>query len=111
MKKYAVIKKNSVFKRLYNKGKCIVCPLFVLYIREARTEGLFVGITVSKKIGKAHLRNRAKRVLRVAAREAFKEGLCGYEIVLTARAKTPFVKSDRVRDELISALKKNGFLL
>ncbi len=110
MKKIKVIKKNSHFQRLYKSGKAIVSPYFICYIKEKKGEGVLFGITVSKKVGKAHLRNRAKRVLRVALREAVKEGLCPCSIILVARVKTALVKSDRICNEMISVLKKQGYI-
>ncbi len=110
MKKIKIIKKNSHFQRLYKKGKSLVSPCFVCYFRKRSDDAVFFGITVSKKIGKAHLRNRAKRVLRVAVREAVKSGLSGCELLLVARGKTPFVKSDKVAKQLCELLLKEGLL-
>lgn len=110
MKKIRVIKQNCVFARLYKKGTSIVCPTFVCYIRRRKGEGVFLGLTASKKIGGAVERNRAKRVLRVAARYLKDKGLSGVEMLLCARGKTPFVKSDRVCRELYKALIDSGFL-
>lgn len=110
MKKIKIIKKNSHFQRLYKKGKSLVSPCFVCYLRKRNGDGVFFGITVSKKIGNAVMRNRAKRVLRVAVREAVKRGLSSCELLLVARSKTPFVKSDRVVRELCSLLEKEELL-
>ena len=110
MEKVQRIKKNSHFQRLYKKGKSFVSPCFVLYLRENQTQNLRMGITVSKKVGKAFLRNRAKRVLRVAVREAKLKGLNGYDLILVARAKTPFVKSTVVSAELLKILRSGGFI-
>lgn len=110
MKNIIIIKKNSHFQRLYKKGKSLVSPCFVCYYRKRTAGGVFFGITVSKKIGNAVLRNRSKRVLRVAVREAVKCGLSSCELLLVARGKTPFVKSDRVVRELCDLLSKEGLL-
>ena len=110
MKKIKVIKQNAVFSRLYKKGTSIVCPTFVCYIRRHKGQEVYLGLTVSKKIGGAVERNRAKRVLRVAARYLHERGLRGVQMLLVARGKTPFVKSDRVCRELESALTEAGFL-
>jgi ribonuclease P protein component len=82
----------------------------VLYLRENQTGNLRLGITVSKKIGKAVLRNRAKRVLRAAVREMSLKGLCGYDVILVARGKTPFVKSTVISKELTTILINGGYL-
>ncbi len=110
MKNIEIIKQNSHFKRLYQKGQSLVLPCLVCYIRKNNLGAVRLGITVSKKIGGAVERNRAKRVLRVAARAAVSAGLSGADLLLVARGKTPFVKSTRVEAELLSALSKAGFL-
>ena len=110
MNKIERIKQNSRFQRLYKKGSSLVCPCFVCYLKKRGDKELHLGITVSKKIGGAVIRNRAKRVLRAAFREAYKNGLCGYDVLLVARGKTPFVKSTRIANELIKELKKRSIL-
>ena len=110
MKKYQGIKQNSHFKKLYQKGKSFAAPCFFCYIKKNSTGQVRMGLTVSKKIGKAVLRNRAKRVLRVAAQSAVNAGLCGVDMILVARSRTPFVKSTRVENELLDLLLKQGYI-
>ena len=79
---------NAQFTRLYKSGVSCVRPTRVLY---ARKNGLMRnrwGITVSKKIGKAHLRNRAKRRMRAIARENSGILKPGLDFVLVARSRT-----------------------
>ncbi len=110
MKKNEIIKNNSHFQRLYKKGKSLVSPCLVCYIKKRNDNKVLVGITASKKIGGAVERNRAKRVLRVAANDMKKCGLLGVEMLLVARGKTPFVKSDRVYRELFDLLSKEEYV-
>ena len=110
MKKIEIIKQNSHFKRLYQKGQSLVSPCLVCYIRKNSADSVRLGLTVSKKIGGAVERNRAKGVLRVAARSAVKAGLSGVDMLLVARSRTAFVKSTRIEKELLSCLIKAGFL-
>ncbi len=110
MKKIQIIKQNAHFKRLYQKGQSLVAPCLVCYIKKNSMGEVRLGLTVSKKIGGSVERNRAKRVMRVAARAAVSEGLQGADMLLVARGKTPFVKSTRVEKELLSLLKGAGYL-
>lgn len=63
--KFERITEGKHFKFIYAKGKKLVSSSFVLYIYvDSKNSGRRVGITVSKKIGKAVARNRSKRLLR-----------------------------------------------
>ena len=63
MKYSTSLKLNHVFRRLYHTSG-FGDGYLVLYARKNRTPGNRVGITVSKKLGKAHVRNRTRRRLR-----------------------------------------------
>jgi ribonuclease P protein component len=84
-------------------------PGFVLLVRE-RGDGdplMRLGITVTRKIGGAVVRNRMKRRFRALARELLPEsGIAGADHVLIGRGggiERPF---DQLRDELGKALAK-----
>lgn len=98
--KYKSLTTNADFKRAYYQGKSFVTPYFVLYVRKNRTNDVRVGITVSKKLGHAVKRNRAKRVLRVAARECFSHFETGNNYVFVARNRILKAKSTEVANEL-----------
>ena len=93
MRSYLTIKENWQFQRAYKRGKSFVSPVVVTYIVKNNTNNLQIGITTSKKIGKAVQRNRCRRIIRAAFYELLPSIKNGYDIVFVARAKTPFVKS------------------
>ena len=65
------------------------------------------GLTATKKIGNAVLRNRTRRRLRVLAHEILSaHGQPGYDYVLIGRAATKHRTWDGLRTDLRSALKK-----
>ncbi|MBE6870753.1 MAG: ribonuclease P protein component [Ruminococcaceae bacterium] len=100
------IRENYNFKRLYTKGQSLATPLFVVYLRRNRLDVNRLGITVSTKIGKAVVRNRARRLLKEAYRLLEPRMIKGYDIVLVARGKTPYVKCQPVMQNLESAFAK-----
>ena len=65
------------------------------------------GLTATKKIGNAVIRNRIRRRLRVLAQEILSaHGQPGYDYVLIGRAATKHRTWDGLRMDLRSALKK-----
>lgn len=57
------LKNNSDFSKVYRKGRSFVSDLFVLYVYKGNGNGResVVGFSVSKKVGKACIRNKIKR--------------------------------------------------
>ena len=69
-----------------NRGLRIARPGFVLLVNPNSAEQVRFGITVTKKIGNAVLRNRAKRRLRALARDVLAPcAVPGWDYVLVAR--------------------------
>ena len=69
-----------------NRGLRIARPGFVLLARPNGTQAMRFGITVTKKIGNAVVRNRMKRRFRALLREMLPEqGLPGHDHVLIGR--------------------------
>ena len=104
------IKENKDFRRIYAKGKSYASGILVTYVIKNRTRDVRIGITTGKKIGKAVLRNRSRRIIREAFREISDSVKNGYDIVFVARAKTPFVKSYDVLRSMKKELKEAGVL-
>ena len=107
---FQTINENKDFKKIYTRGKSFVSPTVVTYIVKSRLDHSRVGITASKKIGKAVQRNRAKRVIREAYRQICPEIMENYDIVFVARTRTTKVKMQDVREQMRKHLKAGGVL-
>ena len=70
MKKEYRIKKNEEFQSIIRKKQSVANRCFVVYFKK-NTEHLRVGISVSKKLGNAVVRNKVKRQVRMMAQEVF----------------------------------------
>ena len=86
MKFSSSLKLNHIFKRLYHTNG-FGNGFLVLYARKNRTGTNRVGITVSKKLGKAHIRNRVRRRLREVYRLNEDKFQPGWDIVVVGRGK------------------------
>ena len=64
MKNTVVIKKNYEFKNFFSKGKFYKGNFISMYIHKSNLSVNKLGIAVSKKNGKANLRNKIKRLIR-----------------------------------------------
>jgi len=103
------IRENYIFRRLYRRGKSLVSPSIVLYYHRAKgRKGNRLGITATKKIGKACQRNRARRVIAESYRLLEGKLGQGYDFVIVARSRATSVKMQAVKNELEGLLSKMG---
>jgi ribonuclease P protein component len=108
--KYTVIKQNYEFRRAYRRGKSFVSPCLVVYCFKKKYGGIKIGITSSKKIGKAVVRNRARRVIREAFRSMYPEVSGNWDIIFVARTATARKKSTDVAVVMRKQLREAGVL-
>ena len=107
------IKENYTFRRLYKSKKCYVYPQIVVYVARNRLGVFRYGITTSKKVGNAVKRSRCRRVIRAALgyySSQLSELSKGYDVVIVARTKAAFVKSDELIKPLGESLSKAGVI-
>lgn len=102
--KLSVIRKRADFLAA-NRGVRVARPGFVLLTRPNGSESMRYGITVTKKIGNAVVRNRMKRRFRELLRELLPEyGLADTDHVLIGREGGIERDFGRLREELVVAL-------
>ena len=92
-------------------GRKSVMPGFIVQTQPNPAAGIRIGITATRKIGGAVVRNRAKRRLRALCREIMPSHAApGNDFVLIARGTTPTIPYGTLRDDLVNALRKLGLL-
>ena len=100
---------NHIFQRLYHsKGYCD--GYLALYARKNRTSRNRVGITVSKKLGHAVVRNRTRRRLREVYRLNELRFQPGWDIVVVARSKAVDAEFSQLTKSYLTLAKKAGIL-
>ena len=110
MKFSSSLKLNHIFQRLYHT-KGVADGYLVLYARKNRLDVNRVGLTVSKKLGKAHVRNRTRRRLREVYRLNESMFQPGWDIVLVARSRAVDAPFDKLTEGCLALAKKAGLLI
>lgn len=64
MKKINIVKESEEFNKIISSRVCVKDRNLIIYYKKNNLEHYRFGITVPKKLGKAHIRNYYKRVLR-----------------------------------------------
>ena len=118
--KSIAIKEHHLYNKAYRKGSSYVGKLITVYVlKDYKAERLKkenpqkkyvnrVGLSVSKKLGGAVARNRAKRLIRAGFDPIRQEISAGYLIVIGARTAIIDKKSLQVAEELEIAFKTLG---
>ena len=109
MKFSSSLKLKHIFQRLYRTSGQANGYL-VLYARRNRTATNRVGITVSKKLGKANVRNRIRRRLREVYRLNEDKFHPGWDIVVVARTRAIHAPFDALTENYLALAKKSGIL-
>ena len=120
--KNIAIKENHLYQKAYRQGKRAVTKTVAVYVlrdyganrlKKENPEKQFVnrlGLSVSKKIGSAVERNRAKRVIRAAYDSQKLQLRTGFLIVISAREAIRDRKSTEVARELEAAFRSLNML-
>ena len=116
--KEIAIRENHLYNKTYTRGKKFVGRYVAVYVlkdlaakrlKKENPNKEYVnrlGLSVSKKVGGAVIRSRAKRIIRAAYRAHADELRRGFLIVISARVAIVGKKSTDVEAELLKAFKE-----
>ena len=85
MNKKYIVKESRVFDEVIETGKKIKNYNFVIFFKEKKDSPTKYGITVPKKVGKAHIRNNLKIKVRAIIRNYNKNYEKNYNCIIIIR--------------------------
>jgi ribonuclease P protein component len=104
------LRASADFKRVRNRGRSWAAPLVVLYAYRRRGDGVRAGFAVSKRVGKATVRNHVKRLMREGLRATLSQVKSGYDLVLIARPAAANATFWDIKQSIDSLLRRSGLL-
>ena len=114
MKKTIMIKRKYEFKKLFSKGKFFHGKYINMYLIENHKNSNQLAITVSKKQGKAVVRNRFKRLIKENYKEIEPKIKFGYNILFMIQknksTETKQIGYYDVKKDMLELFKNSGIL-
>jgi ribonuclease P protein component len=94
--------KRHQFQRFANqKGACAIGQSIIVENRTNHTLNTRLGITVTKRFGKSHDRNRFKRIVREAFRKSLAKLPKGLDFNIKPRLTAKQASSDQIQQDLL----------
>ncbi len=98
------IRKRRDFEYIYEHGQLYQDEFFrIFYVRKSPTELGRLGISISKKLGKAHERNRIKRILKETFR-LHPELTAGLDLIVQPRPSVPPLENAQISQCFLKSL-------
>lgn len=102
------LKKNKDFQHVYKRGRSLANKYIVMFVLKNYANTNRLGISASKKVGKAVVRNKQRRRLKEAYRTLETGVLLGHDIVILPRAGITEASFAEIISGLRHLLRKHG---
>ena len=104
------LKKRKEFAYLYNNGQAKHTAHLTLVYLPTKNRKLKIGFSVSKKIGKAHVRNLVKRRLRIVVADIVKKLPDNYNMVVIAKSGIQEITFAELKKECDAVFNKTSLV-
>ncbi|MDR2175204.1 MAG: ribonuclease P protein component [Synergistaceae bacterium] len=105
------IRKGWEFDLIFRTGLRVQGELVrLLFLRKTETEAARAGYAVGKRQGKAHVRNRGKRVLREAFRRLHPWVYPGVTVVVSLKDRALLSKAQEIYRDMARVFLRSGLL-
>ncbi|HUC93594.1 MAG TPA: ribonuclease P protein component [Paenibacillus sp.] len=105
------LRNRNDFNRIYRGGKSFANGQFVVYwSKRPQTEQFRMGVSVSKKLGNAVVRNRMRRVMKEIVRLNAPQISEHTDFIVIARKPAVKMKTKELERSMLHVLRKAGLL-
>ena len=102
--------KKSDFRFVFEHGEKLVGRSFICYMVRREEQGCKLGVAVSRRVGKAVVRNRIKRYLREFYRTHHRAFVTGVQMVVVARPSSAALDYGACSQAMGQLLRRGGVL-
>ena len=108
LKKEYRLRKNADFRKVYRSAKSVSTRYLVLYPKMKKGESIRIGFSISKKVGKANVRNLYKRRLREIVRKNMHHIKPGCDLIILTRVPVVDLGYQELEKNVKYLLRKSG---
>ena len=102
------LKRHKEFRYTYARGRAQSTPLCTLVYAKSRSETVRIGFSVSKRVGNAVRRNRAKRRMRACVTPMVPNVTGGYNVIFVAKAGVPDAPFAELGKQMETLIRRAG---
>ena len=102
------LKRHKEFRYTYARGRSQSAPLFTLVYAKSRNETARIGFSVSKRVGNAVQRNRAKRRMRACITPMIDSLKGGCNLIVIAKPEVLDAPFSELQTQMETLLKRGG---